>query len=64
MILAIYPTRGPTPDVKQLLMTLRQCASSARIERIIADAGYDSEANHRTLREERGITTIIPPNTH
>lgn len=61
MILAAYPTRDPTPDVNQLLATLQPCAPSARIDRIIADAGYDSEANHRILREERGIKTIIPP---
>ena len=51
MILALYPTRGPTPDVKQLLPTLHQCAPSVRIECSIADAGYDSESHHRTLRQ-------------
>jgi hypothetical protein len=29
--------------------------------RLLADGGYDSEANHRGLREDVGIESIIPP---
>jgi hypothetical protein len=30
------------------------------IERIIADAGYGSKANHRFYREELGVRSLIP----
>ena len=30
-------------------------------EQLLADAGYDSEANHELLREYLGIDSIIPP---
>jgi len=29
--------------------------------RLLADGGYDSEANHRWWREDLGIESIIPP---
>jgi len=32
-----------------------------RLTRIAADAGYDSEANHRFAREECRVRSIIPP---
>src|SRR6185295_1870807 len=31
-----------------------------RISQITADAGYDSEPNHRAARERHGVRTIIP----
>jgi hypothetical protein len=31
-----------------------------RITTALADAGYDSEANHRYAREQRGVRSIIP----
>jgi transposase len=38
-------------------------AKKYRIEHLLADAGYDSEANHRFAREQCQIRTAIPP-TH
>jgi hypothetical protein len=61
LILAAHPARGPTPDVNQLLATLRQCVAHVKIDRLIADAGYDSESNHQALRQAHGVITIIPP---
>jgi hypothetical protein len=29
-------------------------------ERLVADAGYDSEANHRFCRERLGVDSLIP----
>lgn len=60
LILALYATRGPTPDVHQLTRVLRP-RGGLRINRITADAGYDSEANHIYLRERLGIVSVIPP---
>lgn len=61
LILAAWPTRGPTPDVHQLLPLLGQMTPAMRVERLLLDAGYDSEANHRHLREACAIKSYIPP---
>ena len=34
--------------------------ANVRIEAALADAGYDSEPNHRYAREERGVRSFIP----
>ena len=59
-ILSTMTTRGPTPDVHQLQRTVSPAAGRVRIGRLVADAGYDSEANHVRMRERFGIETIIP----
>jgi len=61
LILAAYPKRGPTPDVGELRSLLAQLPPALNPQRLIADAGYDSEPNHRLLREVLGITSLIPP---
>jgi hypothetical protein len=33
----------------------------ARVAVVVADAGYDSEANHRIARQDMGVRSIIPP---
>ncbi len=60
IILSTLRKRGPTPDINQLRQTLRPAVGRAKIETLLADAGYDSEPNHKFAREELGITTIIP----
>lgn len=61
MILAAWPTRGPTPDVHQLETLLNQLHSDFMLLRLLLDAGYDSHANHQRLRNERNILSYIPP---
>jgi hypothetical protein len=61
MILAIHPTRGPSPDVGQLSHLLKRLCARVRIRWLVADAGYDSEPNHVLLREEYHIHSVIPP---
>jgi hypothetical protein len=61
LVLAAYPTRGPTPDVHQLRDVLAQRPPGVTLLRLLADAGYDSETNHRLLRDEHGIVSLIPP---
>ena len=41
---------------------MRQACKQLTFARILADAGYDSEANHRLGREVLGINTIIALN--
>lgn len=55
LILATYPKRGPTPDVCELQSLLSQLPPTLNPQRLIADAGYDSESNHRLLREVLGL---------
>ena len=59
-ILGYLTDQGPKPDVQDLEPTLKQTSASIRIEWLTADAGYDSESNHRLCREERNIKTLIP----
>ena len=60
LILSAIPTRGPGPDVNQFCKTLKPALEKVRIEKILADAGYDSEANHKYAREVQQIESIIP----
>jgi hypothetical protein len=60
LILSAITTRGPSVDVNQFYKTLKPAADQYRIKQLLADAGYDSEGNHRYAREGHGIQTIIP----
>ena len=60
-ILSAVPGTGPRPDTDELEELLARTTSHSTLERLVADAGYDSEANHRLAREEHGIRSIIPP---
>lgn len=59
-ILAMGTGRGPRPDVDEFAGLLRAAQRAIRLARMTADAGYDSEANHRLAREHYGVRTIIP----
>jgi len=54
---------GPSTDAPYLPEAVEQAIENLPIERLLADAGYDSEANHTLCREEFGIrSTVIPVN--
>jgi hypothetical protein len=61
LILAATASAGPTPDVDQLDPLLDHISPAVRIERLVADAGFDSAHNHHLLRDEYGIVSTIPP---
>lgn len=61
LTLSMQADRGPGPDYKYFRPLLDQAAQEFRIGRILADAGFDSEANHLHARQEHGATAIIPP---
>jgi hypothetical protein len=44
-------TRGPSPDINQFCKPLKSAAERAKIDHLLADAGYDSEKNHTYARE-------------
>jgi hypothetical protein len=60
-ILAAREDRGPKPDVADFRPLLTAALARVRIERIVADAGYDSEANHTFARQESRVRSIMPP---
>ena len=62
-VLSYLPDQGPKTDIRDLAPTLAGRSSHVRIEWLTADAGYDSEENHRICREQHGIRSLIPP-TH
>ena len=50
-------------DAPYLPEAVEQAIENLPIKRLLADAGYDSEPNHKLCREELGIrSTIIPVN--
>lgn len=59
-ILACRAGRGPRPDVDEFRPLVKDALRNVRLAQIAADAGYDSESNHRFAREEQGLRTIIP----
>ena len=62
LILEAHPSRGPCPDVAEFKLPLKRAARHVRIDTIVADAGYDSESNHRFARHELSVRTVIPAN--
>ena len=59
-ILASRVGRGPRPDVDEFRPLLAEALRIVKLSQLAADAGYDSEANHRFAREEHGVRTVIP----
>jgi DDE family transposase len=59
-ILACRVGRGPRPDVDEFRPLVADALRNVRLAQLAADAGYDSEPNHRFAREEHGVRTIIP----
>jgi hypothetical protein len=56
-------TPGPSNDSPQFRPILGQACLVVSWDRVLADAAFDSEANHRLAREEHGVrSTIIPLN--
>ncbi|MBA7644063.1 hypothetical protein ES703_51799 [subsurface metagenome] len=55
LIAGCIVTRGPSYDFGLFNKVVRQACKQLTFARILADAGYDSEANHRLGREILGI---------
>lgn len=61
LILATHRTTGPHPDVDQLKPLMAGFVDNVIPTCMLLDAGYDSEANHRLLRETLNCESWIPP---
>jgi hypothetical protein len=59
VILAAEPGRGPGSDLVQFSAALSQAVSRARIGTLLADADFDAEWVHGSVRSH-GIRSIIP----
>ena len=54
---------GPTNDAPQFRPAMHQASLAVRWDRVLADAAFDSEENHRLAREDLGVrSTVIPLN--
>jgi len=52
--------RGPANDNRDFPIVARRAAEAVTLGTIVADRGYDSENNHRLVRETLNANTIIP----
>jgi hypothetical protein len=50
---------GPSQDSPQFPEAVRQACRHLRIDRLLGDAGYDGEHNHRLAREELSIRRTV-----
>ncbi len=56
-------SRGPSNDSPESIPAVKQARQCTCFKRMLADAGYDGEHNHRLCRDQLGIVeTIIPLN--
>jgi hypothetical protein len=60
LLLAVLVGRGPRPDADRFVPLLEATLANVRPDDVLADAGYDSEPNHRYARERRGVRSFIP----
>lgn len=51
---------GPSGDFSDLVPLAADAHAALPFEALVADAGYDSEADHRFCREELGADSLIP----
>ena len=60
VIIGAIPRRGPRVDTDRFVPLLERALRRVRLLTALADAGYDSEPNHRHAREKRGVKSFIP----
>jgi hypothetical protein len=60
MLLAQRVRPGPCGDFSDLVPLASAAAGVMAFDQLVADAGYDSEANHRFCRERLGVDSLIP----
>jgi len=60
LVVGAIPRRGPAVDSDRFVPLLDEALRRVRITAALADAGYDSEANHRHARDGRGVKSFIP----
>jgi hypothetical protein len=61
LVLAAKVRLGNGSDAPDFDDLLYHAWRRARVKTVVADAGYDSEANHRIARQDMGVRSIISP---
>lgn len=61
LILAARATTGGGADQRFFEPLLVDACRRSDLKTVVADAGYDSESNHRVARQDLGVRSIIPP---
>lgn len=61
IIIACQAARGPQVDITEFQPLVTEALTRVRWSQLAADAGYDSEANHRFALQDCRIRSIIPP---
>ena len=61
LYLSAVPDIGPLPDDIEFKEAVSEAFLSQPFDVLLADAGYDSEANHAFIHEHLGAESIIPP---
>jgi len=59
-ILAVKASIGAGSDAPDFAPLLEASCKRAKVSVVVADAGYDSEANHEFAREQMEVRSIIP----
>jgi hypothetical protein len=60
LLVGVLVGSGPRPDTDRFVPLLDDTLQRVRVAAVLADAGYDSEANHRYARETQGVRSFIP----
>jgi len=60
LVIAAIPRRGPRVDVDRFVPLLEGALRRVKLGSALADAGFDSEPNHRHARQKRGMKSFIP----
>ncbi len=61
LVLAARVHTGAGSDAPDFEPLLYQAWRRANVKVVVADAGYDSEANHRAARLDMNVRSVIPP---
>lgn len=60
LMIGVLVSRGPRVDTDRFVPLLDATLENVRVEAALADAGYDSEANHTYGRQTKRVRTFIP----
>src|SRR6202030_2172071 len=60
VILAAFAGYGPRPDADRYVPLLQATRRQVKVKATVADAGYDSEPNHKYARQQCGVLSFMP----
>jgi hypothetical protein len=60
VILAAFAGQGPRPDTDRYVPLLKATQQQVQVKSTVADAGYDSEPNHKYAREQCDVRSFMP----